>query len=136
MPLTWLDVEECHITSLIPLKGMLLTYLRCKRCDLIRDLEPLHGMPLTSLTLEGCSEIRDLGPLRSMPLTHLNLLATRQQDISPLEGTKLAEIYLPSEVRKGMTILRKTKSLVRIDGVLAELFWRDYDAGKFSQYKP
>ena len=48
---------------------------------------------------------------------------------------KLSEIEIPLAVDKGMSMLRRMKSLGKINQMLAEDFWKQYDAGKFPQYK-
>ena len=160
MPLTWLSLINCgHVRDLSPLQGMPLTSLMLSGCGQVRDLSPLQGMPLNSLSLDNCVQVRDLSPLQGMPLTSLMLSNCGQvcdlsplhrmplaslglfgcgqvRDLSPLDGMKLSEIRLPLNVDTGMAALRRMKTFDKINRMPAADFWKQYDAGKFPQYKP
>ena len=136
MPLARLDLFYCGgVSDLSPLRGMPLTDLDLECCERVRDLSPLRGMPLTSLSLTGCERVRDLSPLRGMPLTSLCLLGCDDvTDLSPLEGMQLVKVSLPSRVTKGMDVIRRMKSLTRINGQPADEFWKKHDAEQAKKY--
>jgi serine/threonine protein kinase len=135
--LTYLDMGKCkQVQSLAPLKGMPLTFLHLTECDLIGDLNPLVGMPLTYLSIDHCNIVKDLQSLRGMPLSTLYAGVRGPVDFSPLDGMKLNSIFMPGGVSKGMGVLRRIKTLTKIENMPAEDFWKKYDAGEFPQYKP
>jgi serine/threonine protein kinase/DNA-directed RNA polymerase subunit RPC12/RpoP len=139
MRLTNLGLSGCaKISDWTPLRGMPLTNLQLDGCEQLADLSPLLGMPLTGLTLDGCRQVQDLSPLRDMPLTQLRIWqCDRITDITPLEGMKLTYVYIPARtVKTGVDILRRMKSLTRINDLPVEEFWKKYDAGEFKQDKP
>jgi hypothetical protein len=139
MPLVYLRLRACKV-DLSLLKGMRLTELYLTSCSGVRDLSPLRGMPLTSLHLSNV-EVRDLSPLKDMPLTSLGLFGTDVRDLSPLKDHKLTHIFLPQHaIDKGMGVLRQMPTLTKIqldNGWImpADEFWKQWDAGKFPQYK-
>jgi serine/threonine protein kinase len=164
MPLTTLRLDQCTgVQDLAPLRGMPLTGLSLSGCGRVQDLAPLRGMPLTGLCLSGCGRVQDLAPLRGMPLTTLDLTRTGARDLSPLKDMpltalvlfyanevrdlsplkscrKLTHIFLPLAVDKGMGVLRQMTALTKIQldiGVImpSDEFWKQWDAGKFPQYK-
>ena len=65
-----------------------------------------------------------------MPLATLLLEGTKVEDLTPLEGMKLVEISLPPGTPKGLELLRKMKSIEKINDMPAAEFWKQHDAGK------
>ena len=70
-----------------------------------------------------------------MPLATLDLInAVSVRDLTPLQGMKLTEItFPPKSVTRGMDVLRKMKSLVKINREAADVCWKKYDAGDFNK---
>ncbi len=68
-----LNLAQCFaVTNLAPLTGHQLTVLNLDECG-VRDLTPLRGMPLRVLTLHGCTQVQDFSPLDGMPLKQIFL---------------------------------------------------------------
>ena len=88
MPLTALYCAGNQIESLEPLRGMPLVTLNCGG-NPIESLEPLRGMPLVTLLCE-CCKVKSLGPLRGRSLTMLNCGGNQLEDgLEPLRGMNL-----------------------------------------------
>ncbi|MFH0954243.1 MAG: protein kinase [Verrucomicrobiota bacterium] len=89
LPLTTLYCNGNDIRNLEPLRGMKLATLNCG-ANPIKNLEPLRGMPLIKLLCEGCP-VESLEPLQDMPLTMLNCGGSRlAKGLEPLAGMRLA----------------------------------------------
>jgi Leucine-rich repeat (LRR) protein/tRNA A-37 threonylcarbamoyl transferase component Bud32 len=86
--LTELDCSQTGVTSLAPLKGMLLKRLTCSRTA-VADLTPLKGMFLDFLHCQD-TRVADLAPLRYVPLTELHCAHTPITSLGPLKGLPLA----------------------------------------------
>jgi hypothetical protein len=141
MPLTTLSLFGCTLVKdLSPLKGMSLTTLNLRECS-VQDLTPLKGMPLTFLHLGVCYRVQDLTPLKGMRLKTLFLFNTAISDLTPLDGMELEDIRLtPKTITKGMVILRQMKSLKTIgigerpdEALSVAEFWKRYEAGEFKK---
>lgn len=136
LPLTNLSLGGCaQIEDLTSLRGMPLTQLDLGECSRVKDLTPLTEMRLVSLTLRNGREIASLMPLRGMSLPELDLRGCeRITDLTPLQEMKLTAIqFEPRIVKKGVDVLRKMKSLTKINELPAEAFWKQYDAGEFTK---
>jgi serine/threonine protein kinase/Leucine-rich repeat (LRR) protein len=139
MRLTELSASGLPLDDLSPLKGMPLTHLKCGGTK-VSDLSPLKGMQLASFWCDG-TPLADLTPIRGMPLRGFGCCNTKVSDLTPLEGTKLEDIrFTPSNIRKGMDVLRRMASLKAIGIGYQETsvwptaeFWKKYDAGEFNQ---
>jgi serine/threonine protein kinase len=137
MPLTTLKASDSRVQDLSPLRGMRLTDLELIGCGSARygrgnvhDLSPLMGMRLVSLDLSE-TNVQDLSPLKGMPLTFLHLYGCDGvEDLSPLEGAELSDVFLPPHVAKGMDAIRRMKSLKKINNQPADEFWKNYDAAE------
>jgi hypothetical protein len=144
-----------RVTDLTPLRA--LKGLRSLDCSgggpgqgQLVDLAPLTGLPLTVLHISN-TQVEDLTPLKEMKLTTLNCSLTAVSDLTPLSGMKLRELYCDAtEVRdlsplskmpltvlrcdfkpeRDGALLRKIKTLQRINGKPANQFWEDLDAKK------
>jgi hypothetical protein len=132
MPLTRLDLMETGAQDLVFLKDMPLTSLSLHGCHQVRDVMPLKGMRLTSLTLAECEKVQDVTPLHGMPLRSLDLHGCRQvSDLTPLEGLALTEAEIPfGNIKKGKEVIRRMKSLTKINGMPPEEFWKKHDMGE------
>jgi len=135
MPLSLLNLDNTPIRDLTPLRGMPLTNLSFSGWNTDVDLTPLQGLPLTDLNLGACVRIKDLTPLRGMPLTSLRLNSCGQiTDLTPLQEMKLEAIWFdPQIVKTGVDMLRRMKSLTKINDLPAEAFWKQYDSGAFKK---
>jgi hypothetical protein len=47
---------------------------------------------------------------------------------------QLVKVSLPSRVTKGMDVIRRMKSLTRINGQPADEFWKKHDAEQAKKY--
>lgn len=140
-----IDVSNCGISNLEPLRGMALEAIACSQND-IKDLSPLAGMKLKQFS---CTQtpIEDLTPLAGMPLWKIEIAKTKVVDLTPLKGMPLQMIeFNPRVITKGIELLRDMKSLsiiftepdeevgkgthVRV-GLGSEKFWEQYDRGDF-----
>jgi serine/threonine protein kinase/DNA-directed RNA polymerase subunit RPC12/RpoP len=131
MPLTHLTIQHGNqITDLAPLAGMPLTFLHLAECNRIKDLTPLKKMSLTRLNLYSCA-VTDLTPLAGMPLTYLHLDGTAVRDLTPLEGMPLHELFLGQvPTAESLNVLRRLKSLERINDRPAADYFKQHKAGK------
>jgi hypothetical protein len=68
-------------------------------------------MKLTRLILADCNGVRNLTPLEGMALIEFNVV--------------------PKIITTGLDVVRKMKSLGRINYMPAGEFWKKYDAGEF-----
>jgi hypothetical protein len=128
--ITSLLLENSAVKDLSPLKGASLRtlYLLCPNVD---DISPLHGMPLEMLCLD-CPKVTDISALHGMPLKTLWISGTDVRDVSPLEGVPLESLKVRIEcVSKGIEVLKRMKSLERINYDDVERFWERYDSGEF-----
>ena len=128
MPLKKLFLWLSAAVDLRPLEGMPLTSLVITQTG-VTDLTPLRGMPLNYFEATA-TNVTDIAPLRGMPLATLHLGNTKVANLTPLEGMKLVEITLPPGTPRGLELLRKMKSLEKINGMPAAEFWKQYDARK------
>jgi serine/threonine protein kinase len=114
MQLNILIMDRCrHITNLGSLKGMPLTALvSVDGSNELQDLTPLQGMKLHTLGIQGWCQVKDLSVLKGMPLRMLDMVGCKTQDLEPLRGMNLEELYwTPRHVTKGVEVLRSMKSL-------------------------
>jgi hypothetical protein len=52
----------------------------------------------------------------------------------PLQGMQLGELgFVPRSIAAGLEAIRQTKSLVKINDLPIEQFWRKSDAGEFNR---
>jgi serine/threonine protein kinase len=136
MPLTNLTLSNItQPLDLTPLAGLQLTWLNLYGCTGVSDLTPLKGVPLSYLNLYTCSKVSDLTPLKGMPLTVLSLTGCGQiTDLTPLEGMRLTQfdplIPMPN---KGAEVIRRMRTLISMNGLPAEEFWKKYDAGEYNK---
>jgi formylglycine-generating enzyme required for sulfatase activity len=129
MPLKWaLNVNGTRVRDLSPLRGMPLRYLVCGNTD-VADLAPLHGMPLEKLVVNH-TLVSDLSPLRGMSLTSISCFHTRVTDISPLQDMPLKELRWDFDPKRDSEIVRSIKTLETINGLPAEEFWKEIEAGR------
>jgi len=151
LPLKELEIMACiGVRDLSPIRGMRLRRLWLYKSG-VRDLSPLRGMPLERLEVVGgvsdlsplrgmrlsyldvaSTDVSDVSPLRGMPLRHLDISAwgkAKITDLRPLEGMRLEHLrFKPSQVERGIEVIRAMKSLRTINDKPAEEFWREYDA--------
>lgn len=88
-----LDLSNCDITDLSPLKGMPLVALFLEENRRLTDIAPLRGMRLMKLYLSN-TRIANLGPLRGAPLREVNLVRTRVDDVAPLSESPIQMLWL------------------------------------------
>ncbi len=93
MPLAELRVPGTEVEDLGPLKGMKLETLALTRTR-VTDLSPLAGMPLRTIDLMG-TKVSDLAPLRGCPLKAVHLSGSKVADLSPIAGPGLVSVYAP-----------------------------------------
>jgi len=141
MPLTSLDIASCsQVHDLAWVKQFKLHSLSLPATTTDKDMLLLKDIPLINLHLGVCNQVRDLTPLKGRKFAHLTLWYTSVTDLTPLEGMPLGNIGLPPprNVKKGMEMLRRMKSLhtistsweAHLNWPAAE-FWKKYDAGQF-----
>ena len=87
LPLASLTCAHNRLASLEPLRGMPLNTFNCSG-NAITDLEPLRGMHLHTFVSEMCP-IASLEPLRGMPLRLINIGGCRVGSLDPLRGMEL-----------------------------------------------
>ncbi|OVE77845.1 hypothetical protein BVX99_01525 [bacterium F16] len=120
------------LTSLREFAGLKLEYLDLSNCNNLRsELDELEGMPLQELNLTSCATLRleNLKMLERAPLKKLFLKKCHVADISALLRIKdLEEITLPERC-ENIEVLAKHATLKRIDGQLANDFWKHYKEG-------
>ncbi len=109
LSLTSLVCPHNRITSLEPLRGMPLMTLNCIG-NPITSLEPLRGAPLNILVCEGCP-FTSLEPLRGAPITLLNFGGARVEHLDPLRGMPLTFLCCWGNRVRNLEPLRGMKSL-------------------------
>ena len=121
LPLNWLWCHNNPIKDLSPLRGMPLTVLSCNSTQ-VADLLPLTGM---KLTVFSCTDtfVTDLAPLAGMPLTVVWCDTTRVGDLSPLVETPLREIRCTFIPNRDANVLRRIRTLTKINDQSAAMFW-------------
>lgn len=108
------------------LRGFPIRFLSVRRVGDI-DLSPLQGLPLQGLVLVDTG-ITSIYPLHGMSLRSLTLLRTPVRDLSPLQGMQLADLMFdPSVVTNGIEVIRDMKTIMSINSMDADEFWRVYD---------
>ena len=136
MPLESLLMHETAVQNLSPLAGMKLSTLQLHYCKNVRDISPLRNMKLKELRLQGTG-ITDITALKGMPLDLLELYQPGKSippisDLTPLKGAPLKTFSVAADrIVSGLTDVRAIKSLKRINGEPADLFWKKWDAGEF-----
>lgn len=99
------EITNCGIRDIEPLRGMSLTALYCAG-NQIESLEPLHGMPLVTLNCGG-NPITSLEPLRGMPLVTLLCECCKIKSLGPLRGRSLTMLNCGgNELEDGLEPLR------------------------------
>ncbi len=99
------EITNCGIKDLEPLRGMPLTALYCAG-NQIESLDPLQGMPLVTLNCGG-NPITSLEPLRGMPLITLLCECCRIKSLEPLRGRSLTMLNCGgNELEDGLEPLR------------------------------
>ncbi len=143
------DVSNCRISSLEPLRGMKLEAVACGQND-IKDISPLAGMNLKQFSCQQTS-IEDLSLLAGMPLWTIDITETNVTDITPLKGMSLQMIsFNPQKIINGIEVLKEMKSLsiiftetdrdagkgthLRV-GIGPDKFWEQYNRGDFKSNK-
>ena len=144
-----IDVSNCNVSTLKPIRGMKLKAVACSRNE-IKDISPLIGMELEQFS---CSQtlLKDLSPLTGMPLWTIDVTATKVTDLTPLKGMPLQMIgFDPSSITKGIEVLKDMKSLSGIwtepdkdagkethfrVGLTTNKFWEIYNKGEFKNNK-
>lgn len=123
--MTCLNLSSTVVKDLTALGKMSLTtlYLNCPEVD---DISPLKGLPLETLQL-SCPKVIDVSALHGMPLTTLYLTNTNIRDVSKLEGLPLESLFMDIDhIEAGIEVLRRMKSLKRINNQDVEEFWKDH----------
>jgi len=134
MPLRKLHLQHTNVSDLQPLQGMQLELLILQFGESIRDISPLAGMPLSFLCLDR-TNVGDLSPLSGMPLKVLHVQADPVTNLSALAGLPLERLeFLPTKSTGGLDVVRQMKSINRINGKDADLFWKLYDRGIYRYY--
>jgi serine/threonine protein kinase/Leucine-rich repeat (LRR) protein len=112
-PISELDVAQCQITDLEPIRSLRLTMLNVS-LNPVTDLTPLREMPLESLYLTG-TEVKDISPLAKLPLKVIAMDSSSGiDDVSVLgEIPTLEKVTLPMGARK-IEMLRKLPKLVKL----------------------
>ena len=108
------QLPQCGITDLSPLKGMQLMQVDLQGCP-VQSIEDLAGMPIQALyldstvvsdlsALKGMSTLQvlyadntgisDISPLQGLPITELNLVGTGITDLKALAGMPLRQLWL------------------------------------------
>ncbi len=140
-----INLNNCNISDLSPLKGMDLEAISCVQNN-ISDISPLFSMKLKQF-LCADNPIEDLTPLAGMPLWKLAINKTKVTDLTPLKGVPIQEIYFnPSKIIKGIEVLRNMESLsviwVQLDKdekddkatlQFKKSFWELYDKGEYKK---
>ena len=125
------------LSDISPLEGMQLLSVNLGGIK-VSDLSPLRGMHLRYLHC-GYTQVSDLSSLEGMKLDNLLCHNTPISDLSPLQGMSLNDLrFTPSNITKGLNIIRQMKSLETIGTSLTENlaaadFWKRYDAGEFGK---
>ncbi|MDD4870302.1 MAG: protein kinase [Kiritimatiellae bacterium] len=128
--LTILNLESLNINDISLLKGMPLTWLNVGYNEVV-DISPLKGMPLTWLNV-GHTKVGDLSPLSGMPLTQLTITGSYVRDLLPLKGMPLRQLFFsPKDISANISVLKEMKTLVFINDIPPDEFWKKYDAGEF-----
>ena len=141
------DVSNCKISTLEPLRGMALEAVACSG-NSITSLSPLAGMKLKQCNCNN-NPIQDLSPLSGMPLWTIEITGTNVTNLTPLKGMSLQQFaFIPEAITEGMDVLREMKSLIIIFteadsdvgkgqhlrvGTTPEKFWPKYDNGEFNK---
>lgn len=131
--LRYLDCSANRVRDLSPLRGMALQELGCW-ANPIRDLTPLRGMPLTMLHLDH-TYASELWPLHNMPLQRLYVDTHYATDPTPLAGLPLNELHWRFRPERHAHVLRKFRSLVKINDRPVEEFWKELDARR-AEFEP
>ncbi len=114
MPLVMLDLAQCQVTDVGPLKDM-----RLEECYLegnpVRDISVLRGMPLVKFYASN-TKIDDIGPLKGARfLQELNLIETAVADLEPLRGMpQLQMLWLTGCPVSDVGPLKDVPSLVSV----------------------
>lgn len=134
-----LNLCDTPLKDLTTVKTMKLGTLWMRNTE-VRDLQPIANHGLVSLDVQG-SAVESLNALKEMvSLKRLNIADTSVVDLSPLATLSLERlIFTPSNIQKGMEVIRNMASLQAIDtsfdGVSRPLspseFWERYDSGEF-----
>lgn len=110
------------LSDLTPLQGMQLREFQAEHTQ-IASIEPLAKMPIGTLTIQN-TKVRDLSPVRGMPLWICYIDGSRVTDFTPLTATQVQLLRCDFNPARDESVLKSIKSLVRINSLLAEEFWR------------
>jgi hypothetical protein len=107
-PLESISCAQCPIENLEPLRQM--TSLRGLNVDQthIRSLEPLRGLPLRHLSIVS-TRISDLGPLCNSPLEDLVCSDCDLASLAPLKGAPLQQLWCEQNHINSLEPLRGMK---------------------------
>lgn len=140
MPLKTLDLIDTPVTdiSVVTSLDLEILWLRGSR---VRDLSPLAGQKLESLDVQNTDVTSIAVAPRIEGLERLNIVDTPVTDLTPLEGLRLTRLlFTPSQIEKGLDVVRNMKSLTQLDVEFREQgmldpkeFWKRYDAGEFDK---
>ncbi len=113
LPLEYLYCNTLEFTNLDALQKLPLQILQCAESN-VEDLSPLRGLALTHLNINN-TRVRDLSPLLGMPLSSLDCQGLVLTELQSLVELPLVEIYCDLEFEGEAQLLRKIRTLKRIN---------------------
>lgn len=99
------DLSNCGVTNISPLKDLPLTGLDISKND-ISDISPIEGMQIPQLFLEN-TLIQDLSPLKGMPLKKLYIGKSKVTNLAPLQGISLETLNISGCKISDLTALKE-----------------------------